>query len=68
MVRSWKPATDAEIGRQYDFAVEAGRAADAAEPRAASARYDRATGRVEVELRNRCLFAFPAEMGQGLRG
>lgn len=68
MVRNWSPATDAEVERQYDRAVEAGRAADAAEPRAVSARYDAASGRVEVELRNGCLFAFPAEMGQGLRG
>ncbi|HEU0076418.1 MAG TPA: DUF2442 domain-containing protein, partial [Longimicrobiaceae bacterium] len=68
MARSWKPATDAEIERQYAEAVEAGRAAEVAGPRAASARYDRGTGRVEVELRNGCLFAFPAEMGQGLRG
>lgn len=68
MARSWKPATDADIERQYADAVEAGRAVDEAGPRAASARYDRDTGRVEVELRNGCLFAFPAEMGQGLRG
>lgn len=68
MVRNWKPATDAEIERQYDLAVEAGRAAEGAEPRAVSARYDRPSGRVEVELRNGCLFAFPAELGQGLRG
>ncbi|HEV2734351.1 MAG TPA: DUF2442 domain-containing protein [Longimicrobiaceae bacterium] len=68
MARSWKPATDAEIERQYAGAVEAGRVADEAGPRAESARYDHATGRVEVELRNGCLFAFPAEMGQGLRG
>lgn len=68
MARSWKPATDAEIERQYAEAVEAGRAAERTGPRAASARYDRGTGRVEVELRNGCLFAFPAEMGQGLRG
>lgn len=68
MVRNWKPATDAEIDRQYRLADDAGRAAESADPRAASARYDRASGRVEVELRNGCLFAFPAEMGQGLRG
>ncbi|MEW5930818.1 MAG: DUF2442 domain-containing protein [Gemmatimonadota bacterium] len=68
MARSWKPATDAEIERQYAEAVEAGRAAEEAGPRAASARFNHETGRVEVELRNGCLFAFPAEMGQGLRG
>lgn len=68
MARSWKPATDAEIERQYAEAVEAGRAAEEAGPRAESARFNHDTGRVEVELRNGCLFAFPAEMGQGLRG
>lgn len=68
MARSWKPATDAEIERQYAEAAEAGRAADERGPRAESARYDPATGRVEVELRGGCMFAFPAEMGQGLRG
>src|SRR5690606_26185555 len=39
-----------------------------ARERARSARYDAATGRIEVELTNGCLFAFPAELGQGLRG
>ncbi len=68
MARNWKPASEAEIEKQYARAVEAGRAADNAGPRAERARYDRGTGRVEVELSNGCLFAFPAEMGQGLRG
>ena len=39
-----------------------------AEPRAASARYDEASGRIVLELTNGCSFAFPAEMAQGLRG
>ncbi|HEV2145954.1 MAG TPA: DUF2442 domain-containing protein [Longimicrobiaceae bacterium] len=68
MTRSWTPATDEELALQYARAEEAGRAADASEPRAIRARYDHERGRVEVELRNGCLFAFPAEMGQGLRG
>lgn len=68
MVRNWKSASDEELERQYEHAVEAGRAADDTEPRALSARYDPQTGRVEVELRDGCLFAFPAERGQGLRG
>lgn len=38
------------------------------EPRARQARYDRRTGRVEVELTNGCMFAFPTELAQGLRG
>ena len=36
------------------------------EPRAWSARYDRKTGRVLVELTNGCSFAFPARRAQGL--
>jgi hypothetical protein len=38
----------------------------AEEPRAVSARYEPATGRVHVELANGCGFAFPARMMQGL--
>jgi hypothetical protein len=54
--------TDTEI----DAAVERGRIARLHEPRAASARYDRATGHVLVELTNGCTFAFPARLAQGL--
>ena len=36
------------------------------EPRALSARYDPASGRVVVELTNGCSFAFPARAVQGL--
>src|SRR5437763_5122632 len=36
------------------------------EPRAHSARYDRRTGRILVELTNGCSFAFPARRAQGL--
>lgn len=36
------------------------------EPRAASARYDRKTGRIVVDLTNGCTFAFPARRAQGL--
>lgn len=60
--------TDDEFDRQFAEAEEAGRSAEDTEPRARSARYDPETGRVEIELRNGCLFAFPAEMGEGLRG
>ena len=38
------------------------------EPRASTARYDPATGRVTVELSNGCLYAFPAALVQDLRG
>jgi hypothetical protein len=36
------------------------------EPRALTARYDRASGRILVELDNDCTFAFPARRAQGL--
>ena len=54
--------TDAEI----DAALERGRIAQQTEPRAASARYDRKSGRIIVELTNGCTFAFPPHMAQGL--
>jgi hypothetical protein len=38
------------------------------EPHATAARYDRATGRVVVELTNGCAYAFPAELVQDLHG
>lgn len=36
--------------------------------RARSARYERETGRVVVELGKGCTFAFPTQLAQGLRG
>jgi hypothetical protein len=54
--------TDAEI----DLARARGQALAAAEPRAAAARYDAASGRVVVDLTNGCVFAFPARALQGL--
>jgi hypothetical protein len=63
MATEWKSPTDAEL----DAEIEAAAARSAAdEPRARSARYDVASGRVEVELRNGCMFAFPAGMAEGL--
>jgi len=56
--------TDAAI----DAALERGRAARASEPRAAAARYDRASGRVIVDLENGCTFAFPPRLAQGFEG
>lgn len=55
--------TDAAI----DAALERGRAAHAAEPRATAARYDRTSGRVVVDLENGCTFAFPPRLAQGLK-
>jgi hypothetical protein len=54
--------TDAAI----DAALERGRAVRASEPRATAARYDRASGRIMVELDNDCTFAFPPRLAQGL--
>jgi hypothetical protein len=54
--------TDAQI----DAALERGRTARLHEPRAASARYDRRSRRVIVELANGCTFAFPPKLVQGL--
>lgn len=54
--------SDAEI----DAALERGHRARMSEPRAASARYDRAVGRVVIELANGCTFSFPPGLAQGL--
>lgn len=53
----------------YHIIADAERRGDtvlADEPRAASARYDAASGRVVVELTNGCGFLFPARAVQGL--
>lgn len=39
-----------------------------AEPRASRAHYDSTSGRIVVELRNGCVFAFPPALGEGLEG
>jgi len=57
-----------EFEVQYRAATARAKRAADAEPRAQSARYDAAKGRIEVELTNGCLFAFPPELAQGLRG
>lgn len=60
--------TDAGILAQIPAARERARLEAETEPRAPSARYDRASGRVEVELANGCSFSFPPHLAQGLRG
>lgn len=60
--------TDKEILAQVPAARRRAELEARVEPRARSARYDRATGRVEVELTNGCMFAFPPDLAQGLRG
>jgi hypothetical protein len=49
-----------------DTALKRGRIAQASEPRAAAARYDRKAGRIVVDLTNGCTFAFPPRLAQGL--
>lgn len=53
---------------QIDRANAAGRELAAAVPHAARARYDRRSRRIVIELTNGSLFAFPAELAQGLSG
>ncbi|HEX9939730.1 MAG TPA: DUF2442 domain-containing protein [Longimicrobium sp.] len=60
--------TETEILAQVAAERERERIDTRTEPRAKSARYDRRTARIVIELTNGCLFAFPAEYGQGLRG
>lgn len=60
--------TEARIRAQLPAARKRERVAAETEPRAASARYDRRSGRMTIELTSGCMFAFPAEYGQGLQG
>lgn len=60
--------TDNEILAQVQAARRRVELAAQVEPRARSACYDRIARRVEVELTNGCMFAFPVEEAQGLRG
>jgi len=54
--------------QEYERAKREAARADRIEPRAKSARYDRRTNRIVVELRNGATFMFPAELAQGLAG
>jgi Protein of unknown function (DUF2442) len=60
--------TDEAILAQIDAARKRGRVAEQTEPRAVSARYDRETGRLELELRNGCFFAVPVALMEDLAG
>jgi hypothetical protein len=53
---------------QFEAAEARGRELLDREPRASVARYDRATGRVVIELVNGCAYAFPAGLVQDLQG
>jgi hypothetical protein len=54
--------------RQLRSADARGRKMLATEPRATAVRYDRATGRVAVDLVNGRIYAFPAHLVQDLHG
>lgn len=60
--------SDAEFKRQYAQATRRGEQKMKTEPRAKSARYDRKSGKIIVELTNGCTFVFPPELAQGLAG
>lgn len=68
MARNWIAPSDAALDHQIEVARARSRAAAETEPRAKSARYNRRTGRIEIELKDGCLFAFPPDVAQGLRG
>lgn len=57
---------DRAFDQEYERAKRSAARADRIEPRAKSARYDRRTNRVVVELRNGATIMFPAELAQGL--
>lgn len=60
--------SDEEFEQQYRMGVKRGQARLKKDPHAISARYDRRSGRVVIELTNGSAFMFPAELAQGLRG
>ncbi len=61
----WTSRSDAELAAQIEAARERGRIAEASEPRARSARYNRRAKRIEVELTDGCMFAFPPRLLKG---
>jgi hypothetical protein len=62
MARKWTPVSSnpEELERQFATAIEKGRVAAEAEPRAQAARFEAESGRVVVDLRDGLSFAFPA--------
>jgi hypothetical protein len=57
-----------DFEQEYKAAARRAAKADAIEPRAKSARYDRRSRRIVVELRNGAEFMFPTDLAQGLAG
>lgn len=68
MARNWTPLDDEQLDREIEDARSQSRIVGDREPRAVSARYNRRTRRVDLELSDGCLFAFPADRVQGLQG
>jgi hypothetical protein len=60
--------SDQELIENIRAARKLSKILEETEPRAKSARYDPDTGRIEIELKDGCLFAFPTGIAQGLRG
>lgn len=65
MDRPW-PLTDEELDAQIAAGRRRSRRDARIEPRAVGATYDAASGRVLVELKNGCSFAFPPALVAGL--
>lgn len=61
-------ADRAAFDREYEKARRTAARTDRLEPRAKSARYERRTNRIVVELRSGATFMFPVELAQGLAG
>lgn len=68
MVRNWTPPDDEQLDREIEDSRKRSMIADPSEPRAVSARYNRRTRRIDVELADGWLFGFPASSAQGLQG
>jgi hypothetical protein len=56
------------LDAQFEAAAARGHKMLETEPRAASVRYERETGRVVIDLVNGCTYAFPAQLVQDLQG
>src|SRR6266446_1390966 len=55
-----------DLARMVAEAERRGERSLRTEPRARAARYDRKTGRIQIDLTNGCSFAFPPRKAQGL--
>jgi hypothetical protein len=66
--RNWQPISDEEFERQHKIAVRNTRTLLARTPQAVNVVYEKANGRFVVELNNGCVFIFPADRVEGLRG